>query len=168
MLAEACTYGIDAIVTRAFNHIGPGQSDRFVVPSFAAQLARIATGGDPKLLVGNLSAQRDFLDVRDVVGAYVALAKGGIGGSIYNVCSGTAVSIQYVLRELILLARVPVEVREDPTRMRPADVPIFYGDNTALRTVTGWEPRIPLRKSLREIYDSARTTNNDSNAHTNK
>lgn len=155
VLAEVRSYGVDAIVTRAFNHIGPGQSDRFVVPSFAAQLARIACGGDPKLFVGNLSAQRDFLDVRDVVEAYVALARDGSAGSIYNVCSGTSVSIQSVLRELILLAHVPVEVREDPARMRPSDVPIFYGNNTALRTTTNWNPRIPLKTSLQETYKRA-------------
>ncbi|HEY8313217.1 MAG TPA: GDP-mannose 4,6-dehydratase [Candidatus Baltobacteraceae bacterium] len=154
VLAEVRSYGIDAVVTRAFNHIGPGQSERFVVPAFAKQLARIAAGGDPKLFVGNLNAQRDFLDVRDVVAAYVALASDGTAGAIYNVCSGTPVSIQSVLRELIFIARVPVEVREDPERMRPSDVPVFYGNNAALRAATNWSPRIPLRQSLRDIFQS--------------
>ncbi|MGZ3529610.1 MAG: GDP-mannose 4,6-dehydratase [Vulcanimicrobiaceae bacterium] len=158
VLAEARSYGLDLVVTRAFNHIGPGQSDRFVVASFASQLARIAAGGDAKLYVGNLSAQRDFLDVRDVVAAYVALAKGGVAGAVYNICSGTPVSIESVLRELVLLARVPVEIREDPSRMRPSDVPVFYGSNEAVRAATRWQPRIPLRQSLREIYDAALNT----------
>lgn len=153
--AEVRSYGLDAVITRAFNHIGPGQSDRFVVASFAAQLARIAAGGEPMLQVGNLSAQRDFLDVRDVVAAYVALARAGTAGAIYNVCSGTPVSIESVLRELVLIARVPVEIREDPARMRPSDVPVFYGSNDALRAATGWHPRVPLRQSLREIYKAA-------------
>jgi GDP-4-dehydro-6-deoxy-D-mannose reductase len=164
VLGEVRSYSIDAIVTRAFNHIGPGQSDRFVVASFAAQLARIACGGDSKLMVGNLSAQRDFLDVRDVVAAYVALAKDGVAGATYNVCSGAPTSIQTVLRELILAARVPVEVREDPARMRPSDVPVFYGSNESLRATTAWQPHIPLRQSLREIYDTAQAHASTSSA----
>ena len=99
----------------------------FVVASLAAQLARIAGGGAPQLFVGNLNAARDFLDVRDVVAAYVALARGGERGEVYNVCSGRAVTIRDVLRELIAIARVPVEVREDPLRVRSADVPLSVG-----------------------------------------
>lgn len=157
-LAEARRYGLDVVVTRAFNHIGPGQSDRFVVANFALQLARIAAGGEPRLEVGNLSARRDFLDVRDVVAAYVALACEGESANAYNVCSGTAVSIEEILRELIHIARVPVEVREDPARMRPSDVPLFYGGNEKLRARTGWQPRIVLRDSLLEIYEAVRKT----------
>ncbi|MDQ2681433.1 MAG: GDP-mannose 4,6-dehydratase [Candidatus Eremiobacteraeota bacterium] len=155
-LAEARSYGMDVIVTRAFNHIGPGQSDQFVVASFAAQLAKIVAGEKPLLYVGNLQAQRDFLDVRDVVTAYVALAKDARSGEVYNVCSGTVISISEILRQLITAARVAVEVREDATRMRPADVPVFYGSNQKLRELTGWSPKVPLARSLREIYEAAR------------
>lgn len=144
------------IVTRAFNHIGAGQSDRFVVASLAAQLARIAEGAAAQLYVGNLETARDFLDVRDVAGAYVALARGGASGEIYNVCSGTAVSIRDILGELIRIARVPVEVREDPARVRSADVPLSVGDPSKLRTRTGWQPQIPLVRSLRETYQAVR------------
>ena len=107
---------LDVVIARGFNHIGPGQKEHFVVASLAAQLARIAAGGPPQLFVGNLDAARDFLDVRDVVAAYVALARHGERGEVYNVCSGSAVTIRDVLRELIAIARVPVEVREDPAR----------------------------------------------------
>jgi GDP-4-dehydro-6-deoxy-D-mannose reductase len=155
LLAEARSLGLDVVVARAFNHIGPGQSDRFVVPSFAAQLAAIARGGDPKLMVGNLEASRDFLDVRDVVQAYLALARDGESGQAYNVCSGEAVRIREVLRQLITIAHVPVEVREDPARMRPSDVPVFVGNAAKLRARTGWEPGIPLSRSLRDIYEAA-------------
>jgi GDP-4-dehydro-6-deoxy-D-mannose reductase len=155
-LASARTYGIPAIVTRAFNHIGPGQSERFAVASFAHGLAAIAAGAKPVLAVGNLTARRDFLDVRDVVEAYVALAERGIEGEIYNVCSGSAVAIQEVLRQLIMTARVAVEVREDPARLRPSDVPLAYGDNAKLRAATGWEPRYTLAQSLRDVYADAR------------
>lgn len=153
VLGEARTFGVDAVITRAFNHIGPGQNERFVVPSFALQLVRIARGGEPVLLVGNLEPKRDFLDVRDVVDAYVELARSGNGGEIYNVCSGGAVSVREILGELIRIAHVPVEVREDPARMRPADVPILYGSNEKLRSATGWSPRIPLRRTLQDVYD---------------
>jgi GDP-4-dehydro-6-deoxy-D-mannose reductase len=157
-VAYARTYGIDVVATRAFNHIGAGQDERFAVPAFALQLARIAAGGDSRLFVGNLAASRDFLDVRDVCAAYVALIEGGgAAGEIYNICSGTATTMQEILRQLVTIARVPVEVREDPARMRPADVPLSVGDATKLRDATGWAPRIPLAAALRAVYDDART-----------
>ncbi len=155
LLGEMHTFGLDVVIARAFNHIGPGQSERFVVASFAAQLAKIAAGGAPQLLVGNLDAKRDFLDVRDVVRAYVALAHDGKAGEIYNVCSGSARSIRDVLRELIIAAHVPVEVRDDPQRLRPSDVPLFVGDASKLRAATDWEPRIAFTASIRDIYRAA-------------
>jgi GDP-4-dehydro-6-deoxy-D-mannose reductase len=155
VLGEARSFGIDALITRAFNHIGPGQNERFAVPSFATQLAAIAAGSEPVLLVGNLDAKRDFLDVRDVVAAYVALAQRGESGEVYNVCSGTAASMREILAELIRIAHVPVEVREDPSRMRPADVPLLYGDNAKLRAHTGWAPQIPLRRTLQDVFQQA-------------
>jgi GDP-4-dehydro-6-deoxy-D-mannose reductase len=156
LLAEARSFGLDVVVARAFNHIGPGQDERFVVASLAAQLARIAAGAPPQLLVGNLTAARDFLDVRDVVNAYIALARDGERGEVYNVCSGGAVTIRDILRELIAIAHVPVEVREDPARMRPADVPILAGSPEKLRARTGWQPQLTLVRSLRDIYAAAR------------
>ncbi len=155
LLGEARSFGLDVAIARAFNHIGPGQSDRFVVPNFAKQLAAIAAGGARVMEVGNLDACRDFLDVRDVVDAYVALARHATPGEIYNVCSGEAVSIKELLRQLLLIARVPVEVREDPERMRPSDVPMFYGSNDKLRAATGWLPRIALTASLRDVYEAS-------------
>lgn len=154
VLGEVRSFGVDAVITRAFNHIGPGQSERFVVSSFAAQLAAIARGGDPVLVAGNLEPKRDFLDVRDVVDAYAAIAREGRSGEIYNVCSGSAISVREILGELIRIAHVPVEVRQDPARMRPSDVPILYGSNDKVRTATGWSPRIPLAKTLQDVYAS--------------
>jgi len=156
-LAYVRAFGVDALVTRAFNHIGPGQDERFAATAFAMQLARVAAGGDSVVRVGNLEASRDFLDVRDVCEAYAALLEGGASGEIYNVCSGRATTMRDLLRQLITIAGVPVEVREDPERMRPSDVPISVGDATKLRTATGWTPRIPLAASLRAVYDDART-----------
>jgi GDP-4-dehydro-6-deoxy-D-mannose reductase len=154
-LAAWRTYRIPVIVTRGFNAIGPGQDARFVVAAFAAQLARVAAGETHVMLVGNLTAQRDFLDVRDVAAAYLALAEGGEPGEVYNVSSGRAVAIGELLRGLITVARVAVEVREDPERMRPSDMPLAYGDPAKLQAATGWAPRIPLARSLRDAYEDA-------------
>lgn len=156
LLGESRAFGLDVVVARAFNTIGPGQSERFVIASFAAQLARIAAGANPKLLVGNLGAARDFLDVRDVTAAYIALARDGERGEIYNVCSGAAISIRDALGELIRIAGVPVEVREDPERVRAAENPLSAGDPAKVRARTGWAPQIPLRTSLRDVYAAAR------------
>ncbi len=157
VLGSARTYGFEAIVTRAFNHIGPGQSDRFSVARFARRLAAIAAGDSPLLLVGNLETQRDFLDVRDVVRAYIDLAERGSPGEIYNVCGGVGTRMADILRQLVMTARVPVEIREDPALMRPADVSTVYGDNAKLKAATGWEPTYPLARSLRDIYEDARS-----------
>ncbi|MGA8575365.1 MAG: GDP-mannose 4,6-dehydratase [Candidatus Cybelea sp.] len=156
LLADARAFGLDVVVARAFNTIGPGQSERFVTVSFATQLARIAAGGPPQLLVGNLRAARDFLDVRDVVKAYIELAQCGERGEIYNVCSGAAIAIRDVLRELIAIAGVPVEVREDPARVRASEIPLSVGDPQKLRARTGWVPQIPLLRSLRDLFEAAR------------
>jgi GDP-4-dehydro-6-deoxy-D-mannose reductase len=155
-LASERTYAMPSIVTRAFNHIGPGQAEHFAVPSFALQLAAIAAGAPATLRVGNLQAERDFLDVRDVVRAYADLIERGCPGETYNVCSGRAVSLQDILRRLITIAHVPVEVRDDPERLRPSDVPLSYGDPSKLRDATGWAPARTLEESLRDVYADAR------------
>ena len=155
-LAWHRSYGLDVVVARPFNHIGPGQDERFVVASFARQLADIAGGAPPLLRVGNLEAQRDFLDVRDVAAAYVLLLANGRSGEVFNISSGRPVAIREVLRQLITIARVPVEIREDPERMRASDLPLLSGDSAKLRAETGWEPRLTLTESLRDIYAAAR------------
>lgn len=156
LLAEAHSFGSDVVIARGFNQIGPAQSERFVVASFAAQLARIAGGAEPQMYVGNLGAARDCLDVRDAVEAYLSLARRGEGAQTYNVCSGRAVTIRDVLRELITIARVAVEVREDPARLRPGEAPLSVGSPAKIRAATGWQAHIPLRRSLEEIYEYAR------------
>ena len=154
--AYARSYGIDAVATRAFNHIGPRQDEQFAVAAFALQIARAAAGHTRVVRVGNLEASRDVLDVRDVCSAYILLLEGGgEAGEVYNVCSGTATTMRELLRRLIEIGRVPVEVREDQERMRPSDVPISVGDAAKLRAATGWSPRIPLGAALRAVYDDA-------------
>lgn len=155
LLSLARTYGLDVVIARAFNTIGPNQSERFVVASLAAQLARIAAGAQPQMYVGSLSSARDFLDVRDVVEAYLALARRGEGAQVYNVCSGRAVTIADVLRELITIAHVPVEVREDAQRLRAVENPLSVGSPQRLREATGWEAKIPFARSLRDVYAAA-------------
>jgi GDP-4-dehydro-6-deoxy-D-mannose reductase len=127
------------------------------VAGFATQIARVAAGHGPLVRVGNLEASRDFLDVRDVCAAYALVLEGaGEPGELYNVASGTATPLKDVLRQLVQIARVPVEIRDDPARMRPADVPLSVGDAAKMRAATGWAPRITLATALRAVYDDAR------------
>lgn len=140
---------LPVVEARPFNHIGPRQAQGFVVADFASQLAAIKLGRQPAAMqVGNLAAQRDFTDVRDVVRAYRALAADGRPGETYLICSGHAVSINTILNALIELAGVPVEVAYDPARMRPSDTPCIYGSYAKIKAHTGWEPSIHLRQSL--------------------
>lgn len=142
-------YQLPAIEARPFNHIGPRQAAGFVVPDFASQLAAIKLGRQAATLsVGNLAAERDFTDVRDVAAAYQALAAQGQPGECYLICSGQAVSIEWLLQTLVELAGIPVTIVPDPARMRPSDTPCLYGDYGKIKRDTGWQPQIPLRQSL--------------------
>ena len=144
-------YGLPVVEARPFNHIGPRQAEGFVVPDFASQLAAIKLGQQPaKLSVGNLEAQRDFTDVRDVVRAYQLLAEKGQPGEAYLICSGQPVSIHHVLTTLTELAGIAVDIEYDPARKRPSDVPCLYGSYDKIYKHTGWQPKIPLQQSLRE------------------
>lgn len=147
-------HGIPVVVTRSFNHIGPLQSPAFAAPGFARQLARIEAGlAPPTLKVGNLEALRDLSDVRDTVRAYRALMASGRAGTCYNVCAGTAVSMQQVLDGLRAHIRVPVTVEQDPARMRPADTPIVLGDRSRLTADTGWQPSYSLSATLADLVE---------------
>ena len=152
--AEPIARAAGAIIVRAFNHTGPGQTTAFAVPAFAAQIAAIERGArPPELRVGNLEAQRDFLDVRDVVRAYHGLMTRGAAGAVYNVCRGEAVSMQFLLDQLLALGTVPITVSRDPQRMRPADIAASVGDSSRLREATGWQPEIALSQTLRDTLD---------------
>lgn len=142
-------YGLPVVEARPFNHIGPRQARGFVVPDFAAQLAAIRLGQRAAVMrVGNLEAERDFTDVRDVVEAYLRLAEAGRPGEAYLICSGRAVSVRYLLSTLIELAGVAVDIQTDPSRLNPSDTPCLYGSYDKLAADTGWGPRISLRDSL--------------------
>lgn len=155
-LAEAAARvdGMDVVVARPFNHIGPGQAPGFAVPSFARQIARIERGLDPPVIrVGNLDTCRDFTDVRDVAAAYCHIMDGAPAGRVYNVCSGSAYRIGDLLDTLVGLAQVVIRVSTDPDRLRPADIPRILGDNSRLRTELGWAPRIPITTTLKDTLE---------------
>jgi GDP-4-dehydro-6-deoxy-D-mannose reductase len=150
-------FGLDVVVTRVFNAIGPGQSTDFALPSFAAQLGAIARGEAPAVLrVGNLDAERDLTDVRDVARAYGALVERGEPGGVYNICSGVVLSMREALDRLVAASGVDVRVEVDAARLRPSDAPRLAGDASRLAAATGWRPEIPLDRTLAELYAEQR------------
>lgn len=151
------SHRLPVLRARSFNHLGPGQSDDFAASAFARQIAEIEAGmREPLVRVGNLSAQRDFTDVRDVVRAYWLLATHGAGGECYNVGSGVARSIRSLLDMLLELTPVQVDVELDPERLRPSDVPCSFADIRKLITTTGWQPEITLRDTLNDLLNAWR------------
>ncbi|MHB9093100.1 MAG: GDP-mannose 4,6-dehydratase [Eubacteriales bacterium] len=148
------SYGLKTIVTRTFNHTGPRRGHVFVTSNFAKQVAEIEKGlKDPVLEVGNLSAKRDFTDVRDIVRGYWLAVTKGVPGEVYQICSGKACSIQEVIDILISLTKAKIEVRHDPARMRPSDVPILLGSYEKFHRQTGWQPEIPFEQTLWDLLD---------------
>ncbi len=148
------SYGMFIVRTRAFNHSGPRRPEAFVDSGFAWQIARIEMGlQEPVIYVGNLDAKRDFTDVRDIVRAYWLALEKCQPGEVYNICSGKARSIREILETLIDMAKIGVEIRFDPARMRPSDVPILVGDSTKFREQTGWVPEIPYEQTLLDMLD---------------
>lgn len=145
--------GLPVIRVRPFNHAGPGQDPGFVVSGLAQRIVRAEREGTRTITVGNLSARRDFTDVRDVVRAYRLVVERGTAGEVYNVCSGRDVAIEAVARRMIELADVDVELSFDRALFRPADVPALRGDPTRLRQATGWKPEIPLDDTLRAVIE---------------
>ena len=146
--------GMEVLVARPFNHIGPRQSADFAVASFARQIARIEAGLDPPVIrVGNLDARRDITDVRDVVEAYHCIMASGRSGRPYNICSGRAWRIGDLLEELLHLASVPVRIEVDSSRFRPNDVPVIQGDAGRIRSELGWSPRTPIEQTLGDTLD---------------
>jgi GDP-4-dehydro-6-deoxy-D-mannose reductase len=148
--------GTDVVVARAFNHEGPGRDDRFAVGSWTRQIARLEAEGGGTLLVGDLSAERDLTDVRDVCRAYRLLLDPSVPAGTYNVASGHSVPMQRVVELLVELARGPVQVERDESRLRPADIARLCGDPSKLTAATGWRPEIPLEQTLADTLAAAR------------
>jgi GDP-4-dehydro-6-deoxy-D-mannose reductase len=142
------------VIARAFNHAGPRQARAYVTSSFAQQIAEIEAGlAEPVLNVGNLDVRRDITDVRDTVQAYRRLVVAGEPGRAYNVCSGRAYRIGDLLDTLLAMARRPIEVALDPTRLRPSDNPVIVGDATRIAKEAGWRATIPIEQTLRDLLD---------------
>lgn len=145
------------VLTRTFPHTGPGRGETFAESSFARQIAEIEAGLKPPVLnVGNLEAVRDYTDVRDVVRAYWALLESGRPGEAYNVCSGRGRRMKEMLDILLSHSQAQVEVKLDPKRLRPSDVPVLVGDPRKLRDDTGWEPTRPLENTLGDLLEDWR------------
>ncbi len=148
------SYGLQTVVTRGFNHTGPRHGPVLSCSSFARQIAEIeAELSPPVLYVGDLTTKRDWVDVRDVVRGYWLALERGEPGQVYNIGSGTTRTIQSMLDILLSLSPVEIEVRQDPARLRPSDVPILWADDSKFRSRTGWEPKIPFEQTMKDLLD---------------
>jgi len=144
-------------IVRTFNLLGPGLSPDLACSAFARQIALAEAGRGPrKILTGDLRAQRDFVDVRDAVRAYALIASHGLAGSVYNVCSGKAVSVQDCLNTLLKLSYIPIDTARDPTLVQENDVPVQVGSTALLKRLTGWKPEIELTQSLADLLNDWR------------
>ncbi len=145
---------LDIVITRPFPHTGPGQSADFVCSDWALQIARIEKGdGKYEIRVGDISVERDYTDVRDVVKAYVLLLEKGKRGEIYNICSGKTYSLQRILHLLLSFSSQHIEIVVDSQKIRKTEIPVLVGDNSKMKSELSWEPTIPIEQSLRELLD---------------
>lgn len=148
-------YGLPVVRVRPFNHVGPGQSSRFVVAALADRIAEAARTGTRVVPVGNLTTRRDLTDVRDVVAAYRLLVLHGAAGEVYNVCSGNDVAVGDVAVRLAALAGAEVTFEPDASLVRPVDVPALRGNPARLEATTGWKPSTPLDDTLMAVLEEA-------------
>lgn len=146
------SFNLDIVKVRPFNHIGEGQTPDFVIPAFAAQIAKIERNEADVLQVGNLKAVRDFSDVKDVVRAYQLLMSEGQAGEVYNVGSGVGTSIQEMLDMLVARSKIEIQIQTDPSRMRPVDVPYVVADVSRLKAL-GWRPKYSLDETLDRVLN---------------
>jgi GDP-4-dehydro-6-deoxy-D-mannose reductase len=155
MLGQMALQGLKVTRLRPFNHTGPGQTERFAIPSFAAQIARIERGlQEPSILVGSLDSMRDFLDVQDVVDAYVStvlLADELPAGCVMNLASGKPRRIGDLLESLLAMSEVRIEVAPDPARFRPNDTPLVVGDSSRAHALLGWRPQRDIETTLASV-----------------
>lgn len=154
-------YGMSICMTRSFNHAGAGQKTGFLIPDFASGIARVESGKAECLLVGNLTAQRDFTHVRDVVRAYRLIAESGKSGEVYNIGSQIVYSVQEILDKLCALAKCEIPVCPDPAKMRPSDTPVLCCDHSKLTRDTGWMPEVSMDDILAEVLDEWRKKTSD-------
>jgi GDP-4-dehydro-6-deoxy-D-mannose reductase len=148
--------GLGVVCVRAFNHTGPGQSTKFLVPGLASRIVAVERSAADEVAIGNLDPVRDFTDVRDVVRAYRLLALDGQAGAVYNVCSGTGVSVAEIAEALLTLAERRLRLVVDPDLVRATDVPILVGDPTKLIAATGWSRAVPLAQTVGDVMADVR------------
>lgn len=153
-LQYAGHFGMDVRIARSFNHSGPGQPPSFVCSDWARQTAAIELGlADPAIRVGDLSQAIDFCHVEDVVRAYVLILDKGISGTVYNICSGTAVSLRSILELTVSRSSRRIAVVEDPSRIRgQKGSAALVGDHSRITRDTGWEPVISIEKLIDDLY----------------
>jgi GDP-4-dehydro-6-deoxy-D-mannose reductase len=144
-------YGLEVLRVRAFNHLGPGQATAFVAPALAERIARNERAGSDTVTVGNLTPRRDVTDVRDVVRAYRLLVVHGSPGEAYNVCTGRDLAISELAEHMVALATRPMRLEPDPALQRHVETPVLRGDPSKLHQATGWEPEIPLDRTLADV-----------------
>jgi GDP-4-dehydro-6-deoxy-D-mannose reductase len=149
-------HGLETIRVRPFNHTGAGQSPRFVIPALAARVARAERERTDAVVVGNLDAVRELLDVRDVACAYASLADNGAPGEVYNVCTGVGHRIGDVAERLLAMAARPLQLVVDPALTRPIETPRLVGDPAKLAAATGWRAEHALDATLQWVLDAAR------------
>ena len=148
------SYGLKTIVTRGFNHEGPRRGEVFVTSNMAKQIAEIEKGLKPPIIyAGDLSSKRDWSDVRDFVRAYWLVMEKGVPGEVYNIGSGVAREVREMLDILLGMTDANIEVRVDPTRLRPSDVKVLVADVTKFRELTGWQPQIPFEQTLNDLLN---------------
>ena len=148
------SYGLRTVRVRAFNHTGPGRPKQYAISNFAYQVAEIERrAAPPELHVGNLDVRRDYMDVRDMVNAYLLAMEKGEEGEIYNLCSGRAQNLRDILQMLLNLSKIKIGVKVDPARFRPSDLPIIFGSSDKFERLTGWRPQIPIETTLTDLLN---------------
>jgi GDP-4-dehydro-6-deoxy-D-mannose reductase len=149
----ALSYGLNLVISRSFTHTGPGQKPIFVCSDFAKQIAEIENGKEAVINVGNIDVKRDFMDVRDIVKAYLLALEKCNFNEVYNICSGNTYSIREILDILLSMTEKQIKVEEDPTKLRKNDILLMEGNNSKFIEATGWKAEIPFEKTLKDLLD---------------
>jgi GDP-4-dehydro-6-deoxy-D-mannose reductase len=154
-LEAAHSEGVHVIATRSFNHSGPGQADEFLLPALVHRVLAIRAGAEPTLRIGNADTVRDFLHVRDVVRAYLALVQSGVAGEVYNVCSGEGYRVRDLAKRVLVAAGVNAAIEVEPALVRRAEVPWLVGDPAKVRSATGWAPTLSCNDIIDDLINAA-------------
>ena len=145
---------MDVVATRSFTHSGPGQDERFLLPSLVKRVAQLRESGSSELSLGNMTPVRDFLHVADVVAAYITLCEGADSGEVFNVCSGEGRTVKQIAETVLRIGGVRADPKSDPSLVRPVDLPMLVGDNSKLRA-TSWEPAFTFDDMVTDLWNHA-------------